>query len=332
MQLQGMLLNALAMSKDTAKSTSPLETASSAWLFTRIIASIVERPWRKPNWTSATSGPSPDRCWTRWVAMTLSKSLPTSSSNTMGRYAAGDSAGRPSFLSRTNREYVVVVGRLARSVRYTLWILVTATCNVVDVVGGYCRLWISATLGADAFNKWLSLYILMAIYLHKDESEQLIINSKYKQLLASGTGEIAVVSVVIVRLMWNVASVPKTIELLVVTELLRHYCVVRSITNNNELYYFHLIILDNIFGNILKVSLLVQILRDSIYVFKGAPLPRAFACNVAFMIRFQALRYRTASLTDEHSPLSLQHKKRSNAAVILIQVIKKNDYCLLTNL
>ncbi|KAJ0177491.1 hypothetical protein K1T71_007500 [Dendrolimus kikuchii] len=101
MQLQGILLNALAMSKDTAISTSPLETASSAWLFTRIIASIVERPLRKPNWTSATSGPSLDRCWTRRFAITLSKSLPTSSSSTMGRYADGDSAGRPSFLSRT---------------------------------------------------------------------------------------------------------------------------------------------------------------------------------------------------------------------------------------
>ena len=103
MQLQGMELKALAMSRDTAKTTPPRDTASPVVrALTRMMASTVERPLRKPNWCSARSGPISARCPARRLAMTLSKSLPTSSSNTMGRYADGESAGRPGFRMRTS--------------------------------------------------------------------------------------------------------------------------------------------------------------------------------------------------------------------------------------
>ncbi|XP_076384163.1 uncharacterized protein LOC143262111 [Megalopta genalis] len=100
---QGRVLNALTMSIDTAKHTPPRATALSERDFRRSIVSTVDRPSRKPNWQSARSGPTRDRCLARRAAMIFSKILPTSSRRQMGRYAEGESAGLPSFLKRTIR-------------------------------------------------------------------------------------------------------------------------------------------------------------------------------------------------------------------------------------
>ncbi|CAB3241774.1 unnamed protein product [Arctia plantaginis] len=78
------LLNALAMSNDTANSTPPQLTASSVTALRRNTASTVERPARKPNWASDRSGPTSPRCRTMRAERTLSNNLPASSSSTMG--------------------------------------------------------------------------------------------------------------------------------------------------------------------------------------------------------------------------------------------------------
>ena len=62
---------------------------------TRLIASIVDRPDRKPNWVSARLRPSRARCLCILMAITLSKSFPTSLSKQMSLQAEGDSRSFP---------------------------------------------------------------------------------------------------------------------------------------------------------------------------------------------------------------------------------------------
>lgn len=90
------------MSRDTANATPSRETISSVSTCTRLIASIVEHPFRKLHCLSCQSGTRPDMCLRRRAATTLSRSLPISSSRQSGRYADGEVAGRPSLRSRTS--------------------------------------------------------------------------------------------------------------------------------------------------------------------------------------------------------------------------------------
>lgn len=77
--LQESHFSPLAVSKLTANTTSPRETASFKRALTRLIASTVDQPSRNPNWHSARSGPTWDRCCLRYAASTHSKSLLVSS-------------------------------------------------------------------------------------------------------------------------------------------------------------------------------------------------------------------------------------------------------------
>lgn len=113
MASQGKELKALTMSKLMANATPPRFIACSDKDRTRIIASRVERPCRKPNWLSCRSGPTHDRCQLRREAIILSKILPASSRRHIGRYADGESADLPCFFKRTRLDSFQAMGNVA---------------------------------------------------------------------------------------------------------------------------------------------------------------------------------------------------------------------------
>ncbi|XP_022816299.1 peroxidase-like protein 3 [Spodoptera litura] len=343
MQLQGRELKALAMFKDTATKTLPLDTAVPVVRsLTRMMASTVERPLRKSNWPSDKYGPRSDRCATRRFEIILSKTFPTSSSSTMSQYVVGKYAGRPVFLTRTRREHLINVGILANDTGFRD-IYDETKYPTVSLEFLYISSWFLSTLDANAemydedgdYVDEINMLKIKSIqeFLNEDNNREYLVQGQFRQpsrkidhsfdketayLMASSLdgGEDFVTSELDMGRNLGIAPYVHYV----------YYCTGRNITNFNDLHDYmdneNVIKLMNHYENVADIELLVGIWNE--VVMKGGHLPPTMAClmndHILKIIQADRHWYERQNRPHAFTYEQLQEIRKASAALLLCSV------------